>query len=165
LVQRGILGLAQRYGTASLLIAQTVAISIWIGANAILGIRYGHSHPSSCAYLVHGVKHLRNTASCRGAHPFDFFPFVLLNLAFSLEAAYAAPMILYAQRVATDGSRRDALERRRVRGLRQADVEFLARELADIRNQLGAAMTRDFVRGQLEERGEAATQRAGRDEP
>lgn len=152
LVERGILGLAQRYGTASLLMAQTVVILIWIAVNAVLGVRYGHSHSGGCTYLVHGVKHVKNTPSCRGAHPFDFFPFVLLNLTFSLEAAYAAPMILYAQRVSTEASRKDALERRRARDARQADVEFLSRELADIRNQLGAALTRDFLRGQLDDR-------------
>lgn len=134
---------------------QTVVILIWIAVNAALGVRYGHSHPGSCTYLVHGVKHVRSTPSCRGAHPFDFFPFVLLNLAFSLEAAYAAPMILYAQRVSTEASRKDALQRRRVRDARQAEVEFLSRELADIRNQLGAVLTRDFLRGQLDDRRES----------
>jgi len=154
LVERGILGLAQRYGTASLLMAQTGVILVWVAVNAVLGLRYGHSHSSGCAYLIHGVRHVRSHPACRGAHPFDFFPFVLRNLTFSLEAAYAAPMILYSQRVTTAASSQDATERRRARDTRQAEVEFLAREVADIRNRLGAVLTRDFLRGQLDNRRE-----------
>jgi len=56
------LGLAQRYGTASLLMIQTVVILIWVAVNAALGVRYGHSHPSSCTYLVHGEPHVRSTS-------------------------------------------------------------------------------------------------------
>ncbi len=63
-------------------------------------------------------------------------------------------MILYSQRVTTAASSQDATERRRARDTRQAEVEFLAREVADIRNRLGAVLTRDFLRGQLDNRRE-----------
>ena len=58
---------ARFFGTPFFLVAQTVIVGIWIVLNAV------------------GVAH------------FDLYPFILLNLAFSLQAAYAAPLILLAQ--------------------------------------------------------------------
>ncbi len=58
---------ARFFGTPAFLVAQTILVAIWIGLN------------------VAGVVH------------FDLYPFILLNLAFSLQAAYAAPLILLAQ--------------------------------------------------------------------
>ena len=58
---------ARFFGTPTFLIAQTVIVAIWIGANIL------------------------------GFAKFDVYPFILLNLAFSLQAAYAAPLILLAQ--------------------------------------------------------------------
>src|SRR5215475_3314884 len=58
---------ARFFGTPLFLVAQTIVVAIWIGLN------------------VGGVSH------------FDVYPFILLNLAFSLQAAYAAPLILLAQ--------------------------------------------------------------------
>ena len=58
---------ARFFGTPSFLIAQTVIVAIWILVNVI------------------------------GLTTFDIYPFILLNLAFSLQAAYAAPLILLAQ--------------------------------------------------------------------
>lgn len=58
---------ARFFGTPVFLIAQTIFVLIWMAANA--------------AGIVH----------------FDLYPFILLNLAFSLQAAYAAPLILLAQ--------------------------------------------------------------------
>jgi uncharacterized membrane protein len=58
---------ARFFGTPRFLIGQTVIVAVWIGLN------------------VAGVTH------------FDLYPFILLNLAFSLQAAYAAPLILLAQ--------------------------------------------------------------------
>ena len=60
-------GFARFFGTPTFLIAQTVIVAIWIVLNIV------------------GVTH------------FDVYPFILLNLAFSLQAAYAAPLILLAQ--------------------------------------------------------------------
>ncbi len=60
-------GFARFFGTPAFLIGQSLAVAVWIGLN------------------VAGVTH------------FDLYPFILLNLAFSLQAAYAAPLILLAQ--------------------------------------------------------------------
>lgn len=63
----------------------------------------------------------------------DPYPFILLNLAFSTQAAYAAPMILLAQNRQADRDR-DEIERDREMNARSlADTEFLAREMAAIR--------------------------------
>jgi uncharacterized membrane protein len=58
---------ARFFGTPSFLIAQTLIVAVWILVNAV------------------------------GLTTFDIYPFILLNLAFSLQAAYAAPLILLAQ--------------------------------------------------------------------
>lgn len=58
---------ARFFGTPVFLGAQTVIVAVWIGVNAA------------------------------GLTAFDVYPFILLNLAFSLQAAYAAPLILLAQ--------------------------------------------------------------------
>jgi uncharacterized membrane protein len=58
---------ARFFGTPIFLVAQTAIVAIWIGVNAL------------------------------GYTKFDVYPFILLNLAFSLQAAYAAPLILLAQ--------------------------------------------------------------------
>ena len=58
---------ARFFGTPVFLVAQTVVVAIWIGLNVA------------------------------GVFTFDVYPFILLNLAFSLQAAYAAPLILLAQ--------------------------------------------------------------------
>lgn len=60
-------GFARFFGTPIFLVAQTVIVAIWIGLNVA------------------------------GFTKFDVYPFILLNLAFSLQAAYAAPLILLAQ--------------------------------------------------------------------
>jgi uncharacterized membrane protein len=60
-------GFARFFGTPSFLIAQTVIVAMWILVNVL------------------------------GLTTFDIYPFILLNLAFSLQAAYAAPLILLAQ--------------------------------------------------------------------
>ena len=58
---------ARFFGTPTFLIAQTGIVTVWIVVNVL------------------GLTH------------FDIYPFILLNLAFSLQAAYAAPLILLAQ--------------------------------------------------------------------
>lgn len=59
---------ARRFGTPTALIAQTSVVIIWMAMNAVWAV-----------------------------YRFDPYPFILLNLAFSLQAAYAAPLILLAQ--------------------------------------------------------------------
>ncbi len=80
----------------------------------------------------------------------DPYPFILLNLAFSTQAAYAAPLILLAQNRQDDRDR-IALEEDRVRAEQtKADTEYLARELASLRLAIGEIATRDYLRGELE---------------
>src|SRR5690606_521294 len=80
----------------------------------------------------------------------DPYPFILLNLAFSTQAAYAAPLILLAQNRQDDRDR-ISLEEDRARAERtKADTEYLARELAALRIALGEVVTRDYLRGELE---------------
>ncbi|MCP2274934.1 DUF1003 domain-containing protein [Nocardia amikacinitolerans] len=81
----------------------------------------------------------------------DPYPFILLNLAFSTQAAYAAPLILLAQN-RQDNRDRVALEEDRMRAAQtKADTEFLARELAALRIAVGDVATRDYLRRELEE--------------
>lgn len=81
----------------------------------------------------------------------DPYPFILLNLAFSTQAAYAAPLILLAQN-RQDNRDRVSLEEDRSRAAQtKADTEFLARELASLRIAIGEVATRDYLRRELEE--------------
>ncbi|GAA4862995.1 DUF1003 domain-containing protein [Actinomycetospora straminea] len=81
----------------------------------------------------------------------DPYPFILLNLAFSTQAAYAAPLILLAQNRQDDRDRVSLEEDRTRAGRLSAETEYLARELASMRLQLGEVVTRDYLRGELEQ--------------
>ncbi|UDY25337.1 DUF1003 domain-containing protein [Nocardioides sp. Kera G14] len=80
---------------------------------------------------------------------FDDYPFIFLTLVLSLQASYAAPLILLAQNRQEDRDRVIAEQDRRVNAQAQADMEFLAREVASLRMALGEVATRDFVRSEL----------------
>ncbi|MEE2033697.1 DUF1003 domain-containing protein [Rhodococcus chondri] len=81
----------------------------------------------------------------------DPYPFILLNLAFSTQAAYAAPLILLAQN-RQENRDRVSLEEDRARAERtKADTEFLARELAALRLAVGEVATRDYLRRELDD--------------
>lgn len=81
----------------------------------------------------------------------DPYPFILLNLAFSTQAAYAAPLILLAQN-RQDNRDKVSLDEDRTRAAQtKADTEFLARELASLRLAVGEVATRDYLRRELEE--------------
>src|SRR3977135_2772493 len=113
-------GFARFFGTPVFLIAQTALVAIWIGFN------------------IWGLAH------------FDPYPFILLNLAFSTQAAYAAPLILLAQNRQDDRDR-VSLEEERSRAERNTeDTEYLARELAALRVAVGEVATRDYLRGELD---------------
>ncbi len=81
----------------------------------------------------------------------DPYPFILLNLAFSTQAAYAAPLILLAQNRQENRDRVSLEEDRRRAEQTKADTEYLARELASLRLAVGEVATRDYVRRELEE--------------
>jgi uncharacterized membrane protein len=113
--------IARFLGTGRFLAIQTVIVAIWIVLN-----------------LTALVQH------------WDPYPFILLNLAFSTQAAYAAPLILLAQNRQDDRDR-VSLEEDRSRAERtKADTEYLARELAALRVAVGEVATRDYLRGELD---------------
>jgi uncharacterized membrane protein len=74
-------------------------------------------------------------------HHWDPYPFILLNLAFSTQAAYAAPLILLAQNRQDDRDRANIERDRQVAARTQDDTEFLARELAAVRLALSDVVT------------------------
>src|SRR5437763_11587474 len=113
--------LARFMGTGKFLFWQTLLVAVWITLNLA-------------------------AASLR----WDPYPFILLNLAFSTQAAYAAPLILLAQNRQDDRDR-VALEEDRARAAQtKADTEYLARELAALRLAIGEVATRDYLRGELD---------------
>ena len=81
----------------------------------------------------------------------DPYPFILLNLAFSTQAAYAAPLILLAQNRQENRDQVSLDEDRRRAEQTKADTEYLARELASLRLAVGEVVTRDYLRRELEE--------------
>jgi uncharacterized membrane protein len=112
---------ARFMGTARFLFWMTVFIVVWIGWNALV--------PSQ----------LR----------FDPYAFLFLTLMLSLQASYAAPLILLAQNRQEARDRVIAEQDRRVNAQAQADMEFLAREIAALRMALGEVATRDYLRSEL----------------
>lgn len=91
---------------------------------------------------------LWNTLGPQDLRP-DFFPFIFLTLLLSLQASYAAPLILLAQNRQTDRDRVQYQEDRQRTERLLADSDYLARELASIRLALGEVATRDYVRSEL----------------
>jgi uncharacterized membrane protein len=114
--------IARFLGTGRYLLWQTVLVVVWIIVN------------------VAAVK-LR----------WDPYPFILLNLAFSTQAAYAAPLILLAQNRQENRDRVALEEDRRRATQTKADTEYLARELAALRLAVGEVATRDYLRRELDE--------------
>ena len=80
---------------------------------------------------------------------FDEFPFIFLTLMLSLQASYAAPLILLAQNRQEDRDRVIAEQDRQANARAHADMEFLAREMASLRMALGEVATRDYIRSEL----------------
>ena len=83
------------------------------------------------------------------SHRFDAYPFIFLTLMLSLQASYAAPLILLAQNRQEDRDRVIAEGDRLANQRAHADMEFLAREMASLRMALGEVATRDYVRSEL----------------
>jgi uncharacterized membrane protein len=115
--------IARLLGTGRYLVFQTAVVTLWIGWNVLF----------------------RNTEAA-----FDPYPFILLTLALSLQASYAAPLILLAQNRQAERDRQEVERDRRTSGRTQADTEYLARELAAIRLALGEMPTRDYLDEELE---------------
>jgi uncharacterized membrane protein len=104
--------IARFLGTGRFLFIQTVIVIFWIALN-ILAVNWR----------------------------WDPYPFILLNLAFSTQAAYAAPLILLAQNRQDDRDRASVERDRVVAARTQSDTEFLARELAAVRLALADVVT------------------------
>jgi uncharacterized membrane protein len=80
---------------------------------------------------------------------YDEFPFIFLTLILSLQASYAAPLILLAQNRQADRDRIALNEDRAQNARNIADTEYLTRELASLRIALGDVATRDYLRNEL----------------
>ena len=80
---------------------------------------------------------------------FDPFPFIFLTLMLSLQASYAAPLILLAQNRQEMRDKVVAEQDRQANARAHADMEFLAREVASLRMSVGEVATRDFLRSEL----------------
>ena len=89
------------------------------------------------------------------------FNFTLLTLILSLQASYAAPLILLAQNRQTDRDRVSMEEDRAQNARLMAEVEYLTRELASLRQAVGEVTTRDYLRDQLREFSEEVVARSG----
>lgn len=112
--------IARFIGTGRFLVYMTVFVIVWVIWNVVV------------APLV-----------------FDDYPFVFLTLILSLQASYAAPLILLAQNRQAD---RDRVQYEQDRGRAErniADTDYLTRELASLRMAVGDVATRDFVRSEL----------------
>lgn len=81
----------------------------------------------------------------------DVYPFIFLTLLLSVQASYAAPLILLAQNRQTDRDRVQYQEDRQRNERMLADSDYLAREVASLRTSLGELATRDYVRSELRE--------------
>lgn len=79
----------------------------------------------------------------------DEFPFLFLTLALSLQASYAAPLILLAQNRQADRDRVQFQEDRDRTDRLIADSDYLTREIASLRLALGEVATRDYLRGEI----------------
>jgi uncharacterized membrane protein len=117
--------IARFLGTARYLVIQSIIVIVWVVVNVL------------------------NIA------PFDDYPFIFLTLILSLQASYAAPLILLAQNRQEDRER-EQVERDREMAMRtQADTEYLARELAGVRLALADIVTTADLRDHLEAINEA----------
>ena len=128
--------IARTLGTGRFLVGQTVLVVIWIALNTV-GL----------------VNH------------WDPYPFILLNLAFSTQAAYAAPLILLAQNRQDDRDRASIERDREVAARTQADTEFLARELAAVRLALADVVTTEDLDNRMDHLEKLIADRPSRKKP
>ncbi|MFG3018624.1 DUF1003 domain-containing protein [Streptomyces sp. NPDC048254] len=89
--------------------------------------------------------------SAPGTLRFDQYPFIFLTLALSLQASYAAPLILLAQNRQDDRDRVNLEQDRKQNERSIADTEYLTREIAALRMGLGEVATRDWIRSELQD--------------
>lgn len=82
---------------------------------------------------------------------FDNYPFIFLTLMLSLQASYAAPLILLAQNRQDDRDKVNLEQDRKQNERSIADTEYLTREIAALRIGLGEVATRDWIRSELQD--------------
>jgi uncharacterized membrane protein len=113
--------IARFLGTGRFLVYMTAFVAVWIVWNVL------------------GPADLR----------WDPYAFIFLTLILSLQASYAAPLILLAQNRQADRDRVNLEQDREVNQRARADMEYLAREVAGLRIAIGEVATRDFLRSEL----------------
>ena len=107
------------FGSWGFILTQTFLIVLWLGYNGYAAVHYLH------------------------AHQFDPYPFILLNLLFSTQAAYAAPLILLSQN--------RTAERDRVKAEHDFEVNVLAlRTLAELIGEVPDAAAQRDLRARIE---------------
>jgi len=116
---------ARYIGSWRFILVMTILIVFWVGLNIVLMVA-GKDAP-------------------------DPYPFIFLTLLLSLQASYAAPLILLAQNRQDDRDRVQYLEDRQRTDRLVSDTEFLMREIAALRIALGDVATRDYLRGELKD--------------
>ncbi|MEO5851935.1 MAG: DUF1003 domain-containing protein [Nocardioides sp.] len=112
---------ARFMGTAQFLFYMTLFVLVWVGWNALA--------PEPWRW--------------------DAYPFIFLTLILSLQASYAAPLILLAQNRQEFRDKVIAEQDRQANARAHADMEYLAREVASLRMAMGEVATRDFLRSEL----------------
>jgi len=131
--------IARYMGTAKFIVYMTILIGAWFAWNTL------------------APREMR----------FDPYTFTFLTLILSLQASYAAPLILLAQNRQTDRDRLAMEEDRRRAAMQKADTEYLTREIASLRIAVGEVATRDFIRSELarlaDELNEASARRQKRE--
>ena len=112
---------ARFMGTAQFLLYMTLVVITWVGWNWLA--------PDDLKW--------------------DIYPFIFLTLMLSLQASYAAPLILLAQNRQEHRDKVIAEQDRQANARAHADMEFLAREVASLRMAVGEVATRDYIRSEL----------------
>jgi uncharacterized membrane protein len=127
---------ARNLGTARFLVVQTFLVFVWITINVVsITLQW------------------------------DPYPFILLNLMFSVQAAYAAPLILLAQNRQEDRDRQALENDRAVAARTQENAEYLARELAGVRLALSNTVTSTELRESIDALNERLDQLLSRSTP
>ncbi|MBB6344892.1 DUF1003 domain-containing protein [Nonomuraea muscovyensis] len=114
--------IARFLGTARFIVYMTVFVAVWVIWNV-----------AAPGYLA-----------------FDPYPFIFLTLMLSLQASYAAPLILLAQNRQADRDRVQYEQDRERAERDQAEIEYLTREIAGLRMALSEVATRDYLRAELQ---------------
>ncbi|MFE5775947.1 DUF1003 domain-containing protein [Brachybacterium sp. NPDC056505] len=120
---RGAEGFARFMGTPAFLVGMTLFCAVWLAWNSIM--------PESAQFDPRSLN------------------FTLLTLILSLQASYAAPLLLLAQNRQDDRDRVQAEQDRQSNDRNHATTDFITREIASLRIALNDVATRDFVRGEL----------------